>query len=263
MGKILTLVVAVLVILVGSAYLVTKSEPELENDSAIIEEEAEAGTPVTGPIERREIPPPEPEVIENYALSGELPSLDQSDEALFNHLRLLITPIRLGLLNEDQFIRKFVLQVDNASRGELIYQHSPLVAPESGIEVAEGTETEFQIDQQGYARYDAYADLAEAVNTSLLVAYYQFYEPLLDEAYTELGYPEGQFRTALIQAIDQVLATPIVEGDIALDQPELNYLFNDSALESLNMLQKQMLRMGPENTQRIQLVLQQFKARIQ
>lgn len=262
MGKILTIVVAVFVILVGSAYLLTRSEPEPGIDLADVPEE-EIAEPSTGTVERREIPPPAPEVVENYALSGELPNLNDSDEAVFNHLRLLITPIRLGLLNEDQFVRKLVLQVDNAARGELVYQHSPLVAPETGIEVAESDEAEFQIDPESYERYDAYADLAEAINTSLLVAYYQFYEPLLDEAYTELGYPEGQFRTVLVQAIDQVLSAPVVEGAVALDQPELNYLFNDPALEGLNMLQKQFLRMGPENTQRIQLVLQQFKARIQ
>lgn len=97
----------------------------------------------------------------------------------------------------------------------------------------------------------------------MLVAYYQFYEPLLDEAYVELGYPEGEFRTVLIQAIDQVLSAPVVEGTVQLNQPEVNYILADPALEALNMLQKQFLRMGPENTQRIQLVLQQFKSRIQ
>lgn len=86
---------------------------------------------------------------------------------------------------------------------------------------------------------------------------------MLDEAYTELGYPEGEFRSVLIKAIDQVLSAPVVEGEIALAQPEANYVFEEASLEGLNMLQKQLLRMGPENTQRVQMVLQRFKSRIQ
>ena len=79
----------------------------------------------------------------------------------------------------------------------------------------------------------------------------------------ELGYPAGHFRGTLITAIDQALATPVIEGPIELLQPEANYIYADESLESLNMVQKQLLRMGPENTAKIQDALQRFKARIQ
>lgn len=261
MGKVLTTVFIVLAFLVAIGYFLSRSEPEIE--VAPEEDNTETQGPVSRLVERREIPPPAPEVIENYALSGQLPSLDESDQSLFNHLRLLITPIRMQLLKDDQFIRKFVLQVDNAARGEVIYQHSPLVTPDEQLGVIDSGNGSFEIDPASYSRYDRYADLAGAVDTSLLVAYFQFYEPLLDEAYMELGYPEDSFRAILVEAIDQALAAPIVEGVVLLEQPELNYVFADPVLEALNPLQKQFLRMGPENTQKIQLVLQQFKARIQ
>lgn len=260
MGKVLATIFVVLAIFVAIVYFFSRSEPETEVAQQDI---SESPGPTSRLVERREIPPPTPEVIENYALSGQLPPLNDSDQSLFNHLRLLITPIRLQLLNDDQFIRKFVLQVDNAARGEVIYQHSPFVSPDTQLGVVENAEGGIEIDPASYDRYDRYADLAGAVDTSLLVAYFQFYEPLLDEAYMELGYPENSFRSALIAAIDQALAAPVVEGAIPLDQPELNFVFSDPALEALNPLQKQFLRMGPENTQKIQLVLQQFKARIQ
>lgn len=260
MGKVLAGIFIVLAVLVTLGYFLSRSEPEVETASQEVGETEEL---TETPVERREIPPPAPEVVENYALSGELPALNESDAALFNHLRLLITPIRIQLLNDDQFIRKFVLQIDNAARGELIYQHSPFVAPDAGLGVIDGEEGELEIDPSSYARYDSYADLAGAVDTSLLVAYFQFYEPLLDEAYMELGYPENSFRAAFVEAIDQALAAPVVESALSLEQPELNFVFSDPALEALNPLQKQFLRMGPENTQKIQLALQQFKARIQ
>ena len=260
MGKLIAFVMVVLAVLVGIVYFLSRSEPEIQPQ---VQETPNAPQPTARLVERREIPLPAPEVLENYALSGELPLLNDSDSALFNHLRLLVTPIRLQLLKDDQLIRKFVLQVDNAANGELIYQHSPLVSPEGGIAVIETDENALEIDPESYARYDRYADLAGAVDVSLLVAYYQFYEPLLDEAYMELGYSEGDFRFRLIGAIDQVLSVPVVEGSVLLEQPEVNFIFSDPALEGLNTLQKQLLRMGPENTQKIQLALQQFKARIQ
>jgi len=212
--------------------------------------------------ERREIPAPSEEVTNTYQLSGNLPALENSDTALFKHLSMLLSSVRLSLLKDDQFLRKFVLQVDNASQGNLIYQHSPLVGPKTYFEV-EQKDGHFYVDKKSYERYNVYGDLAASIDTSLLVAFYRFYEPLLDEAYSELGYPEGSFRGALIQAIDQALAAPVIDADIELKQPEANYTYTDEALESLNMVQKQLLRMGPENIQKIQSALLAFKARVQ
>lgn len=250
-------IVAVILGVLAIVFLPGASQPEMDPPEVVGEIESEI--PV---VEKREIPPPEPEVTENYALSGELPNLDSSDESLFNHLRLLVTPVRLRLLEDDQFLRKLVLQIDNASRGELVYQHSPLVSPEETLGILE-TEDGLKIDSDSYQRYEPYIDLMESIDTSLLVAYYQYYEPLLEEAYAELGYPPEEFRGTFIEAIDSALGVPVVEGDIVLIQPEINYQYEDPTLEGLSPMQKQILRMGPENTMTLQLVLQRFKARIQ
>ncbi|MBC6428294.1 MAG: DUF3014 domain-containing protein [Cellvibrionales bacterium] len=225
-------------------------------------EQVPAEVPPAVPAPPRELPPPPEQVSDTYRLSGTLPALDASDEALFGHLSLLLSAVRLGLLEGDQFLRKLVLQIDNAARGQLIYQHSPLRAPAAALQAVERDGGLF-LDPASHARYAPYAELATAVDPRLLVAYYRFYEPLLQEAYAELGYPPENFRSTLIAAIDQTLAAPLVEGTIELKQPEANYLYADPALESLNMVQKQLLRMGPENTAAIQRALQDFKARIQ
>lgn len=245
-------------ILVLIAYFGMKSDPETEVD--VVQQ--------TGPQEirraepPRELPAPPPAVAATYNLSGTLPSLDSSDEVLFNHLSMLLSSVRLGLLNDDQFIRKAILQVDNAAQGKLVYQHSPLRSPLGGLDTM-AQDGKIFINPESYSRYNVYGDLIASIDTGLLVAFYRFYEPLLDEAYMELGYPAGHFRGTLITAIDQALATPVIEGPIELLQPEANYIYADESLESLNMVQKQLLRMGPENTAKIQDALQRFKARIQ
>jgi hypothetical protein len=259
MYKKLAIGIVVFLVLVMIAYYGMKSDPETDPDTT---------QSYSGPqqIERtsppRELPAPSPEVTATYNLSGTLPPLDSSDEVLFNHLSMLLSSVRLGLLNDEQFIRKAVLQVDNAARGNLVYQHSPLRAPLGNLQIQE-QEGKLYLDPDSYSRYNVYGDLMASLDTGLLVAFYRFYEPLLDEAYMELGYPAGRFRGTLIRAIDQALAAPVIEGPIELLQPEANYIYADESLESLNMVQKQLLRMGPENTAKIQEALQRFKARIQ
>ena len=260
MGKILGAGFVVLLVLVIVAYVSMGSDPQREDSSQSAT--PNQPQPLIRKEERREIPAPSEEVTNTYQLSGTLPSLERSDEALFSHLSLLLSSVRLNLLEKEQFLRKLVLQVDNASKGQLVYQHSPIKGPKTYFDVDEEAD-QLLVDQDSYQRYNPYGDLALSVDTSLLVAFYRFYEPLLDEAYAELGYPEGTFRRALIQAIDQALATPVIAGEIELQQPEANYIYADENLESLNMVQKQLLRMGPENIQKIQSALLAFKARIQ
>ena len=264
MGRIVSVVLVLIIFIFGIGYLFTKKSGERDTIDVVLGSDVENEADVSS---RRELPPIEPQIADNYSLSGELPLLDESDEALAKHLRLIVTPIRLQLLSDEQLIRKFVLQIDNVANGEVVYAHSPFIEPVTGTEVKRVTvddqEDVLMIDPDSYKRYDAYADLAEAVDVSLLLAYYQFYEPLFEEAYAELGYEEADFRNTFIEAIDELLSAPVIENDIELVQPELNYEFSDPALESLNQTKKQMIRMGPENTRRIQAVLQQFKARIQ
>ena len=49
---------------------------------------------------------------------------------------------------------------------------------------------------------------------------------------------------------------PVGEGEIRLVRPLLSYEFEDQELEALTMVEKQLLRMGPNNTGKIQAALQ-------
>ena len=61
----------------------------------------------------------------------------------------------------------------------------------------------------------------------------------------------------ILQTINNILTTPIIVEPLKLTRDSVVYKFSDPELESLMPLQKQLLRAGPENTQRIQ---QQAKA---
>jgi hypothetical protein len=67
-----------------------------------------------------------------------------------------------------------------------------------------------------------------------------------------MGYSPRQMEGIILQAIDRVLATPIIVAPIELIHESVLYEFADPELEGLLPVQKQVLRTGPENTQKLQ-----------
>ena len=90
----------------------------------------------------------------------------------------------------------------------------------------------------------------EGVEAKRLVAAYVRMYPLFQAAYQELGYPHGYFNDRLVQAIDDLLATPDAPAP-RLAQPKVLYEFADAALEERSAGQKIMLRMGSANAARV------------
>ncbi|NNJ64360.1 MAG: DUF3014 domain-containing protein [Xanthomonadales bacterium] len=118
---------------------------------------------------------------------------------------------------------------------------------------------QFVLDSANFSRYRVYVEMLEAADAGELVALYRQNEPLFEEAYRQLGYPEGGFNTRLAAIIDQVLAAPEVDEPLRLIKPEAYYLFADESLESLPAGQKVLLRMGPENAARVKAKLAEIR----
>jgi hypothetical protein len=55
-----------------------------------------------------------------------------------------------------------------------------------------------------------------------------------------------------------LLEVPVIAGEVRLTQPVVMYEFEDEALERLSPAQKQVIRMGPINTQRLQRKLSEI-----
>lgn len=255
--------IALLIALAVIAYLVygwlrtpPTTEPSVVGEP--VETVAEPAVPViTGPL-----PEPPREVVEEYQLAGELPALEQSDAYLRGHLMFLAGEPLLNLLQGDQLIRRIVAQVDGVAKNSIAYQHSPIAPPAGGGLAVIETEDGVFLDPASYRRYDFHADVLSRLATDLLLAFYRFYEPLFDAAHEELGNPAGTFRRRFVEALDRVLAAPVVDAPIELVREDPNWKFADPELEALGQVEKQMLRMGPENTRKIQQALASVRARL-
>ncbi len=118
---------------------------------------------------------------------------------------------------------------------------------------------QYLVDPVSYARYVPYVDLLDSVNMAALAAIYQQQQPLFQQAYVELGYPEGDFNLRLLEVIDLMLAAPEVPEPVRLLKPEAYYLFADPELEALPAGARLMIRMGSDNAGRVKAKLRELK----
>lgn len=189
-----------------------------------------------------------------------LPSLDKSDYAARDVFALLIgLPKFTQYFYGDDIIRRIVATVDNLPRERASRLMLP-VKPVPGAFAVEGTGNALSIAPANAARYTPYVELFERIDSQKLVAAYVRLYPLFQQAYRELGYPQGYFNDRLVQAIDNVLATPDAPPPVAVQQPKVLYQYADPKLESLSAGQKTLLRMGPQNAAKVKAKLRQLRA---
>jgi hypothetical protein len=118
---------------------------------------------------------------------------------------------------------------------------------------------QYLVDPVNYRRYTPYVETLENMSTAELAAAYRDYRPLFEEAFRQLGYPDGDFDQRLTAVIDELLATPDVTAPVRLIKPEAYYLYADKDLEALTAGQKVLLRMGPENAARVKAKLAEIR----
>lgn len=199
--------------------------------------------------------PEEPAILYPVTASdaeGPLPALGDSDALAQKVLgRLFGVESFAKLFRIDGMIRRFVATVDNLPRKTVPQNLVPL----------RPVEGRFTPDAGNHRRYLPYVQLAEAVDAKILVATYQALYPLLQDAYEELGYPDGYFNDRLVVAIDDLLDAPEVAAP-ELTQPNVLYVFADPALEARSSGQKIMIRMGTENAARVKTRLRAIRTEL-
>jgi hypothetical protein len=179
-------------------------------------------------------------------------ALDESDPVVREFARAVSADARFGQwLQTKELVRKFVVAVDNVANGQSPKPHVDFFSPTGGFKVITGPGETF-VDESGYARYDPVAEVFVSLDTPGAVRLYRGLKPLIRQAYRDLGYPDTDFEDALVKAMAELLGTPVVKGRIRLENKVMSYAMTDANLEGLSAAQKQLLRMGPKNVERIQ-----------
>jgi hypothetical protein len=214
------------------------------------------------PVPEATIPEPAPEpqpepAPQSVMKAPELPSLDNSDD--FVRERILLIKHKRDLeiwLNTDDLIRRSASYLDGLSRGVVLSKIFALSAPKGSFAThREGTA--IWLNAGNYERYNNTVAVLSTLDMKAIAQMFHFIRPLLENAFAEMGYRPRQMDGIILQAIDNIMQTPVIAEPIQLTRDSVAYKYADSELEALLPIQKQLLRTGPENTRRLQ---QQAKA---
>ncbi len=258
--------IILVVIVIGVAWQFTGNKPvpvviESPTPAPIIKPEPEEVVVITEPV----IEEPEVETVEEEIVPIEtpLPSLDESDEWLKIKLpEITWRKELLTLIIDEDMIRRFVVFTDNFSQGIVAYEHSPFILPNAKFtpetdsvnfqkvpqnqDSSQGKQNVWQWNEGSSRRFSSYVDLLRSMESESLVQWYMEMKPLIDEAYSELGY-EDDFTNTLQDAITRVLDMELPKSSMALIQPSVMYKFANPQLEALPDTDKLLLRLGKEN----------------
>lgn len=237
-------------LLAGIVYFVLPQS----NPDPLVQSAPPATTPPGAPIEPVIRHPLAPQPAEKP-----LPPLDVSDTTVQNALEgLPLNAKFIALFQWQGFVRRVVATIDNLPREKLALRLLPMKRVDGKFLVSGKDET-LAINADNAARYALYLQLADAIDTQQLVALYVHFYPLFQQAYQELGYPQGYFNDRLIDVIDHLLAAPEVNAPILLAQPKIVYVFADPSLEALSAGQKLLIRVGRANSAQIKAKLRDIR----
>lgn len=252
----IAIVAVVIAVIAGAMFFSGPDEPPEPQPLPVMPEPPPAAPPAPEPepqvIADWEQPEPEPEPIL-------LPELNESDRFIREQAEVLTEDGSIErVLATDDLLRKFVVVVENLAEGKVARDPVAFMAPRENFSVVRRGETPY-LNPQSYRRYDRLAGVADALQPSQAVALLRLSEPLLDDAYAELGMQDVDVQDRLRRAIDLLIETPVVTGEVELAQPSVMFEFADPELEALLPAQKQLIRMGPDNQRRVQVKLREMR----
>ncbi len=236
---------------------IAMADPDPVLDAAFLLPQDPPGQAPAMPVGQPDIAPPQvvPEV--------ELPRLDDSDPFVFQQLGDVDGgPALVQSVVSEHLIRKFVVLVENVSRGILPMGDWPLEEPQEGLRARRLDDERFVMEVASHQRFDPIVNALLAVSPVQGMTLYQALYPLFQQAMDEIGYRGVDFNDVLIRAIDNVLAAPREEGPFILVQPSVQYLYEDERLESLSDVEKLLLRMGSQNAAMLRERLGDYRARL-
>jgi hypothetical protein len=191
-----------------------------------------------------------------------LPRLNESDPTLVEALSgLLGSQAFARLFVPGELVRHIVATLDNLPRETYAARLNP-VRPVGGLMRTTRSDSTLSIAPDNAARYAPYVSAVQGVDSAKLVALYVRLYPLFQQAYVELGFPDGYFNDRLIEVIDHLLASPEVHGPLGLTVPHVLYEYADPELEARSAGRKLLMRMGSENAAKVKAKLRDIRREV-
>jgi len=239
-------------------------------ESEVPEQTAEI-TPVE--IEMVPAPKPEPEPIEEEVAEvaeevlPELPpEATVTEETADAYAREIIESVNGGkalaqFVAGDYIVERAVAIIDALRRGEVPYKLLPVGRPSKPFLISDDG-LRVTMDPSSFNRYDVFAQWVNGIDVLAIVELLNEYEQIATEALSRMGVGDFDIRSAVLAATTEILATPIAPESAELMKREANWVYMDPELEALSSLQKQVLRMGPKNSEIIQAKARELRGAV-
>lgn len=155
-------------------------------------------------------------------------------------------------------IRKYTILINDISQNQLLYKNRMFLRMPQKMQVNQDA-GEMYIATESYQRYDFLATTIASIDTRKALKLYLRFRPLFKQVYDGFSYPKGyRLEDIFMKAAAVIINTPVVDKKIKVVKHATSYKFADKKLEAMSAVEKQMLRMGAKNTQKIQAKLRQF-----
>lgn len=240
----------------GDKQIQLKEEPK----SAVVIKEPEIKYPVPRKPEAPNVEPAPAQTAESVEPVKESempvkpkPTLEAQINNLFDGQKYSDLFLREALIN------RFVVTIDNMTEAKLPQKYSFTIPPPGKFLITVDANKNKFIDSRNYDRYSKYMEFAMSADLGKFVDFYVRHYGLFQKAYEELGYPGRYFNDRFVEVIDHLLITPVIEGQLQLEQPKYYYTLADENLEALTAGQKILIRIGPENARKIKSRLKELR----
>ena len=244
------LILVLLLVIAGGVVLLTGIWPPEEESTAPPVMAAPPTPPPAPAITELEEPAVEPPPPPPAPVEEPLPRLEESDDAV----RDAVGDIPLGTAGQQYLIPGNIIErsasvVYLMAQGDVPYKLLPVSRPKAAFPISDDG-TQVVTDPAGFERYDALTQWLQSLDLKSLLSSLEWFIPLFREAWSYYGEDPAAFDMAVVMTLDLVIATPEVDlSEARLIRKEAVWIFEDPAIEGLAPIQKQVLRMGPENAE--------------
>ncbi|MGH8055280.1 MAG: DUF3014 domain-containing protein [Stenotrophomonas sp.] len=208
-------------------------------------------------------PPTAPRHPLEAAADAALPALADSDESAWQALSGLLPGEALSLLLREHLLQRVVVHVDNLTQPSMPSSAMALRPVPGSVMVEPSATGNEQLAAANAARYAPWVDAFTRADAGALAAAYVRFYPLVQQAYRDIGHPDGHFNDRLVAVIDHLLQTPEPARPLAVEPDgKGKYRFVDPALQSLSVGQKALLRMDATQQQAVKQQLRAVRAAI-
>ena len=246
------LIVVFLLVIAGGAVFFTGIWPPEEEPapSVTTPPPAPPPAPVVAEIEELAPDPPSPTPPPPAPVEELLPRLEESDDAV----RDAVGDIPLGTAGQQYLMPGNIIERSASliylmAQGDVPYKLLPVSRPKAAFSVSDDG-TQVITDPAGFERYDSLTRWLESLDLESLLSSLEWFIPLFREAWSYYGEDPAAFDMAVVMTLDLVISTPEIDlNEARLIRKEAVWIFEDPAIEGLAPIQKQLLRIGPENAQ--------------